>query len=87
MSASQTSPKQSKPVRRRLRYSLRTLLLLVTVICLLLGYQVHRARQQIRAVEEIEGLGGIVWYNYTDVRNAGLPLAWLPRDLCECVFW
>jgi hypothetical protein len=39
------------PKRRWLRYSLRTLLLLFTVVCLWLGWKVRDARQQEAAVK------------------------------------
>ncbi|MEX2122105.1 MAG: hypothetical protein WD847_21170 [Pirellulales bacterium] len=50
--------------RRWLRYSLRSMLGLVTVFGLWLGVQVNRAEQQRRAVAAIERLGGKVHYDW-----------------------
>jgi hypothetical protein len=43
--------------RRWLRYSMRTMLLLVTVLCVLLALVIVPAQRQRRAVEKIRGLG------------------------------
>jgi hypothetical protein len=53
----------------RFRFGPRTLLALVTVLCLSLGFVVHRAEKQRRAVQAIEAVGGTVWYE--DDRNFG----------------
>lgn len=50
--------------RRYLRISLRTLLLLVTVLGVALGVYLNRVQQQARAVAMIERLGGQCWYTY-----------------------
>ena len=50
----------SKPRRRWFQYSLRTLLVLVTVLCVWLGVTVNRARKQREAVAAIQELGGTV---------------------------
>ncbi len=50
--------------RRRFRYSLRTLLLLVAIVGVWLGLVVNRARQQQSAIKEIQALGGWVYYDY-----------------------
>src|SRR5262245_37651668 len=42
------------PRRRRFRFSLRTLFVVVTVLCVLLGREVNRVQEQRRAVEMIE---------------------------------
>ena len=57
-----------KPKRRWLSYSLRTMLLLVTLLCVWLGVQVNRANKQRRAVEAIEKLGGAVMYDCEERR-------------------
>jgi hypothetical protein len=44
------------------RFSLRTLLVVVTGICLILGFLGESARRQRQAVEAIEALGGTVGY-------------------------
>ena len=48
----------------RLRFSLRTLLVLVTALAVWLGYMTHRAREQERAVRAIQALGGTVVYDF-----------------------
>jgi Leucine-rich repeat (LRR) protein len=51
-----------RPRRRWFRYSLTTLLGLVTVLCLVLGLWVQRAERQRRAVAAVQSLGGVVHY-------------------------
>jgi hypothetical protein len=74
------SPVQSSA--RCLRFSLRTLLAIVTALGLLLGVLVHRANRQRRAVEAIRALGGTVRYDY---EVGGLAEAPLPDWLCRTV--
>jgi hypothetical protein len=50
------------PKRRWLQFSVRSLVLSLTIFALWLGWQVHRARRQREAVETIEAAGGIVTY-------------------------
>lgn len=50
--------------RWRPRFSLRALLLLITVLCLLLGYHVPRARQQRFAVAALLEAGAVVVYDW-----------------------
>jgi hypothetical protein len=50
--------------RRLLRFSLRGLLLLVLVVSVWLGWQVHRAHKQRRAIARIQELGGSVHFDY-----------------------
>jgi len=50
--------------RRRLQFSLRALLLLVTLCAVLLGGLAYRRDRQRRAVEAIRRLGGIVTIRY-----------------------
>jgi len=57
-------PNPSKPRRRWFQFSLRTLLVLLTVLCVWLGVTVNRARKQREAVAAIEALGGYVRYEY-----------------------
>jgi hypothetical protein len=49
---------------RWLRFSLRTLLLLITALCIWLGVQVTAARRQKEAVEAILKAGGQVGFDY-----------------------
>ena len=53
---------QRKP--RFFRYSLRTLLLVMTVACLWMGLTVKRARDRKQAVEVIRDQGGFVRYEH-----------------------
>lgn len=57
---------EQRPTRRRrwLRYSLRVLLVLVTVLSVWLGWLVHRARQQAAAVDVVLRSGGDVYYEW-----------------------
>jgi len=59
-------PNPSKPRRRWFQYSLRTLFVLVTVLCVWLAVTANRARKQRAAVGVIEGLGGRVYYDYEE---------------------
>ena len=55
--------------RRSLRFTLRSLLLLITLTALWLGVNVHRANQQRRAVQRITQRGGNVRYDYQFAAN------------------
>ena len=69
MSTEQRQP-DSPPLKRRFfRYSLRTLMLVVTVFCVWLGVTAKRARDQRSAVEVIEALGGEVEYEHEPKRT------------------
>lgn len=50
--------------RRRLQFSLRTFLIILTVLAVWLGNAVNRAREQREVVKAIEALGGTVQYNW-----------------------
>ncbi len=52
------------PKRRFFRYSLRTLMIVVTLFCIWLGITAKRAREQKYAVEAIRELGGMVFYEH-----------------------
>ncbi len=59
------SPDTSGMIRSpRLRFSLRTLLVLLTIVCVVLGVIVSRAERQRRAVAAIVKAGGEVAYDY-----------------------
>lgn len=65
--------------RRWTTLSLRTLLSLVTVLCVWLGLHVNRASVQRRAVERVEALGGSVYDDYQlDAQLRLLPNATSP---------
>src|SRR5262245_8259132 len=51
-------------MKRWLRFSLRTMLVLITALCIWLGFQVNAARRQREAVTAILNAGGIVAYDY-----------------------
>ena len=56
----------AEPIKRRrwFRFSLRMLLVVVTVLCVWLGFKVNAARRQKEAVEAILKAGGQVSYDY-----------------------
>src|SRR5438552_1945508 len=56
--------------RRLFQISLRTLLGLITVAAIWLGYITHRAREQKVAVARIKELGGRVVYDYQAANTA-----------------
>jgi hypothetical protein len=55
---------ETKPKRRWFRFSLRMLLVVVTVLCVWLGFKVNAARRQKEAVELILKAGGTITYDY-----------------------
>jgi hypothetical protein len=73
------------PRRRRYQFTLRTLLIFVTLAGCgfgLLGMKVREARRQAAAVAAIEKLGGQVFYDYQfDSQDRFLPYAVLPGPL------
>lgn len=72
---------QLKPKRRWMQVSLRTVLVLVTLLCVALGRWVALAERQRRAVAAIEAMGGSA--SYVDKRATGesFPMAFLRRHL------
>ena len=60
-------------LRRLLRISLRTTLVVVTVLCLLVGLKVRRAERQKEAVAWVKKIGGNVGYDYEHHEN-GKPI-------------
>ncbi len=88
-----TAPVVKSPVARRrigLRFSLRAFLGGVTLFCILLAWQLHRARQQKEAVAAIQAAGGWVHYDYQrrDSLSTNVdPLAepWEPKWLLTLV--
>ena len=82
-------PIASLPIRRRwLRFSLRTLLVLVTVCGVWLGIKVDQARRQKEAVEALRALGAEIWYEHQRKDNGGydvtieLEVPGWARELC-----
>jgi hypothetical protein len=68
------SPDQSaKSVKRWWpQYSLRAFLVVVTLVCLWLGWEANRARRQKQAVDEVLRLGGVVRFDYQLDDKGGL---------------
>jgi hypothetical protein len=54
----------TKRKRRFLRFSIRTLLIVLTIFCVALGWKVERARKQREAVAWVHEMGGSVNYDY-----------------------
>jgi len=76
------------PERRWAQFSLATMFVVMTVLCVWLAVVVNRAHQQRDAVAAIRALGGAVMYDYdfdaagVQIRNAEPPgPAWLRRLL------
>jgi internalin A len=68
------SPSVTDPPRRRrfgFRFSLRTFLIGVTLFCIALAWQLHRAKEQREAAAAIRAAGGWVHYDYqfTDLKS------------------
>jgi len=55
---------KSRPQRRWFQYSLRTFLLIVTLICVWLGWRITAARQQRLAVAAVRELGSGIEYDF-----------------------
>ncbi len=75
--AATSSP--TRPRRVRLRFSLRTVLLLVTIACLWLGWVVNRARTQRAAVDAIQSAGGTIRFDYHENGPRSWSTAGRPR--------
>jgi hypothetical protein len=77
----------TKRKRRILRFSIRTLLIVLTIFCVALGWKVERARKQREAVAWVHEMGGSVKYDYEYVDGAYSPKAkppgpqWLRKQL------
>ena len=63
---------QSKPRRGWFRFSLRSMLLALTLLCIWLGILASRASDQRQAVAAIRALGGRVLYDY-QMPGSGAP--------------
>ena len=59
-----TEPTKPKPKRCWLQFSLRTFFVLLTVFCVWLGWTVHQANEQRKAVAWVREMGGSVSYDY-----------------------
>ena len=69
-----------KPKRRWLQVSLRTMLLLVTLLCVALATWVVPLERRRRAVEAIKALGGTVIF-VSETRNESFPMGLLLQRL------
>jgi hypothetical protein len=74
--------------RRWLRFSLRSLLVVVTLFGVWLGIKVDQARRQKRAVETLRSMGAEVWYDHQRKENGSFDVRidldvpnWV-RELC-----
>ena len=74
-------------VRRRLRFSLRAMILVILVIGIWLGWQVNRAREQREAVAAVRRYGGEVHYEHEffDGKLKSGRTDWAPRWLRQLV--
>jgi Leucine-rich repeat (LRR) protein len=88
--AMQTEPSKAdtpKRKRRWFQFSLRTMMVVVTLLCIWLGITANRANRQRRAVETITKAGGEVLYDYQTVTGARPPgPEWLRTLLGENFF-
>jgi len=73
----------NKPKRRWLRFSLRSLLLLILVIALSLGWMIHKVREQGIAVAALREMGCDVHHEYADPSGSPTVLEWLRKLLGE----
>jgi hypothetical protein len=75
-----TSSPRAKPKRRLLQFSIRTVLIVLTIFCITLGWT-EQARKQRNAVAWIYQIGGAVEYAY-EIENCPPPgLKWLRERL------
>jgi len=54
----------TKPKRRLLRFSLRTLLIFMLVVCVAVGWKYERVRKQREVVAWVQEMGGLVYYDF-----------------------
>jgi len=73
MSASETDKSTRKSTRRFVRFSLRGLLIVMTVLCIWGGITVNRVHRQKRAVEAVIRDGGYISYHYQSQPDNGAP--------------
>jgi Leucine-rich repeat (LRR) protein len=75
-----------KPKWRWLQFSIRTMLVIVTVSCVALSVWVAPAERQRRAVKAIEALEGTVYYAHDEAASDSFPLTFLRRWLPQVYF-
>jgi hypothetical protein len=71
-------------MHHRLQFSLRALLVAITVACLWLGWKVERARTRGSAIDAILAVGGKVFY---DLGEAGSGIGGPPIEIQADHFW
>jgi len=64
---------ETKSKRRWLRFSLRMLIVAVTVLCVWLGFKVNAGHRQKEAVETIQHIGGRVTFDHEWIPIPGFP--------------
>ena len=74
-----------KPKRRSFRFSLRTLLVFMLVVCVAVGWKFERVRRQREAVAWVKEMGGFVYYfvdgnPYSELRGPEWARKWLGHD-------
>jgi hypothetical protein len=72
------TPAEPKRKRRWYQYSLRTFFVMMTAVCIWLGWLTNQARQQRAAVAWVEEMGGSVYYDYEWVDGRFIGEAELP---------
>jgi hypothetical protein len=81
--------KMPRSRRRWLQFSMRTMLVVVSVTCVLLALWGVPAERQRRAVAAIEALGGFVQYVANEGKSESIPVAflrqWLPQSYFDGV--
>src|SRR5687768_2799177 len=64
VAANRTAASPRRRFRLPLRFSLRTFLAAITIVCVVLGWRFNRARLQRDAVAAVRAAGGMVHYEY-----------------------
>lgn len=70
---------KAKPKRRWLQFSIRTVLVLVTLLCVALSLWVVPAERQRRAVAAIEALDGTVYFGDKQAASEPFTVGFLRR--------
>lgn len=66
---------QPHRIQRRLRFGSRSLLIVITIFCVSIGWYVHRAQSQKKGVRCILRYGGTVHYDYERFDSNQVPIA------------
>jgi hypothetical protein len=76
-----TTATSAKPKSRFLRFSLRTLLVVMLVVCVTLGWKVEKTRKQRETVAWVQQSGGRVIYDNDDLDSQPPGPKWLRKQL------